>query len=1067
MHSTPFATPTEKTELVDFLTAYEAAREQSPSVDLAQFLPPENHPLHAEVRRQLLARQLEFEAADHFAERTIWNNGKIPVARVERAPERVPGSQDATTAPVAVRVQSPQELGIGSRSAPRHFGRGSSARPPAPSSDHVAERLAEALAEMPAPGTDFLGFRLLAELGRGAFGRVYLAQQRDLASRYVALKVSTSILGESQALAQLQHTNIVPIYSVHRATPYQAVCMPYFGATTLADLLKNWRQRESLPESGKELVSTLCNRKSITRQLQETNAGSLRPAELPPQPPAEPACVDQPLPQMGEGQATAILEMLQGLSFVQAVLWIGSRLADGLAHAHERGILHRDLKPANVLLTDEGQPMLLDFNVAEDTKLRSAVAVAGQVGGTLCYMAPEHLEAYSGVPRTVDARSDLYSLGIILYEMLTRRDPFPVPSGALDEVLPKLLEQRRGSPPRLRCWNKAISPAVESIVRHCLEPDPARRYQSAHELREDLDLHRANLPLKHAPEPSLRERAQKWVRRHPRLTSLTSIAVLAFVLAGSAIGWSLVHGYRLAELEAQDSFNRFHEETKTVQYLLNARSMDRDQLEEGLQRGEQALAAYPVLDDPSEWRRRPAVRYLSAANEARLRADLEDLLLLLARAKVQQAAGTRDGGQKEDQLRAALRWNQLAQQLSPDSQPCQALLAQRAELLQLLGQNPAAEHWRTAAAETPLRTPRDFYLAGSERAAQGRWAEALPLLQISAERDPQNFWTRLLLGICYDGLGRDTDARACYTTSIALWPEFPWTFFNRGLVYLRQNDFANALVDFDHVIAMRPGSVEGYMNRALVRQGLKDYPAAIQDLTHALELGAPHTRIYFMRARVRQLAGDQAGARQDLAEGLRRVPTDEKSWIARGIARMSTDMAGALADFRKAAELNPRSLAALQDQAHVLMELGRNQEALALLDQVIKLYPDFVPARADRGVARARLGQREAAHEDADDALNRDYGPTTQYQVACIYALTSRQDADDCSDALHHLSSALRKGFGVDLLDQDQDLDPIRKHPEFQRLVGAVRALQVPPRKGLKKASPGNSQLIFAPQSAR
>src|SRR6266404_8057496 len=98
------------------------------------------------------------------------------------------------------------------------------------------------------------------------------------------------------------------------------------------------------------------------------------------------------MPSIGQPQGTAILEMLQGLSFVQAVLWMASRLADGLGHAHERGILHRDLKPANVLLTDDGQPMLLDFSVAEDIKRCSRAVSAGQVGGTLTYMAPEHLE---------------------------------------------------------------------------------------------------------------------------------------------------------------------------------------------------------------------------------------------------------------------------------------------------------------------------------------------------------------------------------------------------------------------------------------------------------------------------------------------------------------------------------------------------------------------------------------------------------------------------------------------------------------------------------------------------
>src|SRR5258708_18773253 len=223
------------------------------------------------------------------------------------------------------------------------------------------------------------------------------------------------MLGEWQPLAQLQSTIIVPIYSVHRARPYQALCMPYLGSTTLADLLKNWQERESLPESGKELVSTLWNRKNLTRQMTETN-GSDQPPGIPCPPLAtEVLAGGVPLPSVGQPQGTAILEMLQGLSFVQAVLWIASRLADGLGHAHERGILHRDLKPANVLLTDEGQPMLLDFNLAEDVKGRPS-ASAALVGGTLPYMAPEHLEAFRGKRRDVDARSDLFSLGILLYE---------------------------------------------------------------------------------------------------------------------------------------------------------------------------------------------------------------------------------------------------------------------------------------------------------------------------------------------------------------------------------------------------------------------------------------------------------------------------------------------------------------------------------------------------------------------------------------------------------------------------------------------------------------------------
>ncbi len=145
-----------------------------------------------------------------------------------------------------------------------------------------------------------------------------------------------------------------------------------------------------------------------------------------------------------------------------------ARLADGLAHAHARGILHRDMKPANILLADDGRPMLLDFNLAEDLKLEGD---AGAIGGTLPYMAPEHLEAFHGGARPVDARSDVYGLGVILFELLTGRPPFPLRDGARPELIHELVEDRMGPLPRLRPWNPAITPGVESIVQRL----PGRR----------------------------------------------------------------------------------------------------------------------------------------------------------------------------------------------------------------------------------------------------------------------------------------------------------------------------------------------------------------------------------------------------------------------------------------------------------------------------------------------------------------------------------------------------------------------------------------------------------------
>ena len=156
------------------------------------------------------------------------------------------------------------------------------------SSPADARRLAEGLTSLPGPGDSFLGFHIVEELGRGAFGRVFLARQGDLAGRMVALKVSAELPGESRTLAQLQHTNIVPIFSAHESPPLHAVCMPYFGRATLADLLEGVEGQASLPASGRELVKVVNSRRveRLPRVAARVGGGRRAAAERPRPPPA-------------------------------------------------------------------------------------------------------------------------------------------------------------------------------------------------------------------------------------------------------------------------------------------------------------------------------------------------------------------------------------------------------------------------------------------------------------------------------------------------------------------------------------------------------------------------------------------------------------------------------------------------------------------------------------------------------------------------------------------------------------------------------------------------------------
>jgi serine/threonine protein kinase/Tfp pilus assembly protein PilF len=918
--------------------------------------------------------------------------------------------------------------------------------PYGPEKEHADSQVAERLTTtaMPTLGSSFLGFELLEELGRGVFGRVFLAQQGELAGRLVALKVSTRLPGESQTLAQLQHTNIVPIYSVHHAPPFHALCMPYFGSVTLADLLRQLRVRDSLPVSGNHIVSTLNGRKRSTvpgpdsrsGEPSRTGSSAARLAAPTEEPDATPAA--------RTGHTTQLLDKLDRFSYVNAILWIGSRLADGLAHAHERGIYHHDLKPANVLLTDEGQPMLLDFNLSRDSKLQQMMACPG---GTVAYMAPEHMEAYQGATQIVDGRSDLYSLGLILFELLTGKQAVPVPPGPVEKIAPDLLAKRRAGAPRLRVYSSAVSPAAEAIVRKCLEPDPSRRYQSASELREELERHLDDLPLAHTTEPSLRERLGKWMRRHPRLRSITSIASAAAILLTALAGTLITHKQRLKRFEAVDTLNRFEQEIKTAQFLLYDRNADSRQLDDGIARCREALGRYALPDD-RRWRDLPAVRHLPAQERERLGSNLGEALFVMARAMQLQATALTEPGPREKQTRFALRLSELAEECYGAHRAPRALWEQHAELLRLVGKSEESDTLLAKARATPLREDRDYYLLGHKHAMEGNFRKALPLLEQATRHDPQNFAAWFVRGNCHYELLQDAQAVGCFHCCIALRPDFPWAWFNRGLAHARMRNDVEARADFDRVLELQPGLARAHVSRAEVAHAMKDYKAAVGDFTSALKEDSRRASLYFLRARSREALGDRQGAELDRVAGMRQTPADPESWVERGLAHVQSDPKQALADFESALKLNPRFFKALQNKAAVLSDkFKRDDEALRVLDRTVELFPDSVLALGGRGVLLARIGKRAAAHKDAEAALLLDTQPQTLYQVACIYALTARKEPQDKLRAFQLLAGALRHGFGLDWIDDDSDLDLMRKEPEYQRIVRAARALHARPKR--------------------
>ncbi len=367
------------------------------------------------------------------------------------------------------------------------------AGPPAPA-DGVPERFGD--------------FEIVAKLGAGAFGQVYLARQVSL-GRSVALKVLRGggrADGEGQLLAGLEHDHIVKVFSAFAAPEHglHGLCLQYVPGADLGVVIRRVFEGGA-PTSGRALLDAL---------------DAARRGE----PVFDPA-------------AFRDRDGLAADDFAQAVCRLGGRLAEALAFAHARGILHCDIKPANILLTPYGRPMLADFNVAFD---RARAAAGGaRYGGTLAYMAPEYRDAVFGRPGgAADERCDIYSLGVVLHELLTGARPPLAEVTASDTATgaPTVPTLDAGTAPPappapLDLAGLAAAPReLAAVVRRCLAPDPAARYQTAGELAAALAGAWHLLAAKRAlPKPS---RVGRWVTAHPAW-ALGLTAILPH-LAGSA-----------------------------------------------------------------------------------------------------------------------------------------------------------------------------------------------------------------------------------------------------------------------------------------------------------------------------------------------------------------------------------------------------------------------------------------------------------------------------------------------------------------------------------------------------
>ncbi|MEX2169002.1 MAG: protein kinase [Pirellulales bacterium] len=345
--------------------------------------------------------------------------------------------------------------------------------------------------ELREPFGDFL---VLEELGRGAIARVYLCRQSELGNRAVVVKATPFSSAEAHVLGRLNHPNIIPIHSIGQVPEHSLnyLCMPFCGRSTLVDVLELAFAGE-LPRHGDVVLRAA--RRWTTRADELAHNGHVRP---------------QRRASCG--------------TYVGAVMALGIDIAEALDHAHQQSILHGDIKPSNILLTPDGRPLLMDFNLSVDF-----TDSVGLRGGTLPYMPPEHLQqlqtrsAATTEPEKFDARCDIYSFGALLYELLGGVTPIPMPASLDDPAAAaaRALQQQRAGIPPLRELNPLVSPSLERKIHRCLAFDSKDRPATMAEVKRGLE-----------EEMRLAPSASRRVRTRPRKYA----AIVAVAVAIGGIG---------------------------------------------------------------------------------------------------------------------------------------------------------------------------------------------------------------------------------------------------------------------------------------------------------------------------------------------------------------------------------------------------------------------------------------------------------------------------------------------------------------------------------------------------
>jgi Flp pilus assembly protein TadD/serine/threonine protein kinase len=887
-------------------------------------------------------------------------------------------------------------------------------------------------------GTVLGPYKMLQQIGEGGMGTVWMAQQTEPVKRLVALKVikagmdSRQVIArfeaERQALALMEHPNIARVLDAGTT----GAGRPYF----VMELVKG------VP------ITTYCDQHRLT------------PKER--------------------------LEL-----FVP--------VCQAIQHAHQKGVIHRDIKPSNVLVASyDGKPVpkVIDFGIAKATGQqlteKTLVTGFGNVVGTLEYMSPEQAELNA---LDIDTRSDVYALGVLLYELLTGSTPLEkkrLKEAAMLEVL-RLIREEEPPRPSTRLSTTDELPTVAAkrglepkqlsglvrgeldwIVMKALEKERSRRYESASAFAADVQRYLCDEPVQACP-PSAWYRFRKFARRNKgRLAVAAGACLLAAVTVGS-IGWALRDRAAREQEKQQEQAARLAQAGKDQEL-----AVERAELYQGEGKRAETLAAITRAEllageapaDPDREARLAAVKERLAA-EARDQQFVARFEGILQRVKgqfnIQQNTFTTHAAFLE--IQDALRPYGIALRVMPPAEVvariqgrpepvARRLIAALDECFRYAPTDAAAQQWLLAvliaadsdpwrvgvreavtrsdwkalerlAGEADIeRQPPNFLCALAATLPATMKPARLELLRRVQRAYPADLWANHDLAFELAQNGQPGEAVRYYTAALALRPDNPGMYLNRGQALNKAGELDGMIADYRHALKLAPQYPEAHGNLgfALYDRGRLD--EAIAEFREALRLKPNLAEIHMTLGNALQdkRRVDEAIAEYREAIRIKKDYADAHNNL--GTALLSQgQLDEALAEFREAIRLKPDSPDAHANLGIALHAKGRQDEAIAEFREAIRLKPDSPKAHSNLGIALRTKGRLDEAILEDREAIRLAGESKKDTMMAHLTLANALKDKGRLDDAIAEYREAIRLdkrhpvphfGLGIVLQTQGQ-----------------------------------------------